>query len=72
MAKKIKTGDYVEVLEGAGNGGVEDGEQGFVVNGNNQNHLGIIFPACADVDWRGERDLFWFAMAEEVKLVYRL
>ena len=34
MARKIKTGDHIEVLPKHGNCGVKDGEQGVVLDGS--------------------------------------
>ena len=76
MARKIKTGDYVGVLEGSGNCGVEDGEQGFVIDGDNQYALEVIFPSGKDPFWRKDKVLGigfgWRTSSKEVKLVCRL
>ena len=66
--KKIKTGDYVEVLPGAGNTGVEDGEQGLVVDDSNQSSLRLIFPAGNDPFWVENE---WRITSGKVKLLYR-
>jgi len=76
MAKVIKTGDYVEVLEGKGNCGVLDGEQGVVVDASDQDHLDIVFPARDDLWGNGEKkavgNLGWLTTAGGVKLMCRL
>ena len=68
--KVIKTGDYVEVLPGAGNAGIKDGEQGVVVNGDNQNSLEVIFMAGHSC-WSKDDGWPWLVKAYEVKLVYQ-
>ena len=68
MARTIKTGDHIEVLPSCGNAGVEDGEQGVVIDGSNQDSLAVIFPA--NLHWNGGHG--WSVMSREVKLVCRL
>jgi len=68
---EIKTGDIVEVLPGAGNAGVEDGEQGIVVDGSNQMVLEIIFPANPKKCWSEDNNCGWLTGAGRVKLIQR-
>lgn len=62
----IKVGDYVEVV-GRGNTGVEEGEQGIVIDATVQTYLGIIFPARVDL-WA---ESIWRREAKQLKLLYR-
>lgn len=72
MATKIRTGDYVEVLPGAGNAGILDGEQGIVIDGSHQGMLVLLFPASVHCLWASERTYGgWLTEADAVKLVYR-
>lgn len=67
-----KVGDYVEVIK-VGGGGIEIGEQGFVVDDTYAPALGIIFPACPDGwDWMDTKLHFgWLATTKQLKVVYR-
>ena len=67
-AKKFKVGDYVEVLPGKGNAGVEDGEQGFVVTASNPSTLEVIFPACEVLLWH---ESHWRVTENGLKLICR-
>ena len=71
---RIKTGDCVEVLPGQktyGTGGIEDGEQGVVIDGDNKVYLKLIFPASQDECWNNDKRDGWWVMRARVKLVYR-
>ena len=68
---EIKTGDIIEVLPGVGNSGVEDGEQGLVIDGSYQHTLRVIFPANPDPIWNEDDGDGWWVGSKEVKLVYR-
>ena len=66
--KKLKAGDYVEVL-GGDSAGVRTGEQGIVINDDNQGSLGLMFPARHDL-W-AECEYGWRVDASHLKLLYR-
>ncbi len=66
--RKIRAGDYVEVL-GGDSGGVVTGEQGLVIDARSQNHLGLIFPARSDY-WADDT-CGWLVTSKQVKLLYR-
>ncbi len=67
MVTKFKVGDYVEVLEGSGNTGVKDGEQGIITLIDHFNH--VIFPN--NKVWSEDEEYHWVAEDERLKLVYR-
>ena len=64
--KKLKVGDYVEVVD-AEYAGIENGEQGMVMDDKYQYSLQLMFPAREDVFSDGG----FFVMAEQLKLIYR-
>ena len=63
--KKYKVGDYVENNWVCA--GVEPGEQGVIIDAENQNHIQVIFPARTD-SWAEHG---WVVGHRWLKLVYR-
>ena len=66
VAKKFKIGDYVETdWESCG---VMAGEQGIVIDDDEQDHLQLMFPARND-NWA--TDSGWMVGARHLRLLYR-
>ena len=72
--RKFKVGDYVEVLDGA-SGRIEVGEQGLIIEDEEQGSLAVIFPARDDHWASDERkplgNFGWLVRASYLKLLYR-
>ncbi len=64
--RKFKVGDYVET--DWENCGIEEGEQGMVIDDEEQDRLRLMFPARSDI-WATE--LGWCVWAKHLKLLYR-
>ncbi len=79
MVKKLKVGDYVEVLRGGGDAGVKPGSQGIIIDdtSNPDGHMGIMFPLRDDI-WGMDRKRTtsagygWMMTPTKLKLVCRL
>ena len=64
--RKFKVGDYVETdWESAG---ITKGEQGIIIDAEEQENIRVMFPARNDV-W--SRETGWYVSAKHLKLLYR-